>query len=119
MPSKTPEQYVESLRGLNIHAYVDGERVDSVVDHPAIAPHINTVAKTYELAHQPEHRDVMTVQSHLTGDLIHRYTHIFQNTDDLVKKIQILRLLDQTTGTCFQRCVGLDALNALYRPPTT
>ena len=114
MPLKTSEQYVESLRELDIRAYVDGERIDSVVDHAAIAPHINTVAKTYELAHQPEHRDVMTVQSHLTGDRIHRYTHIFQNTDDLVKKIQMLRLLGQTTGTCFQRCVGLDALNALY-----
>ena len=79
-----------------------------------IAPHINTVAKTYELAHVPEHRDVMTAVSHLTGERTHRYTHIFQNADDLVKKIQMLRLLGQTTGTCFQRCVGLDALNAIY-----
>lgn len=114
MPLKTPDQYVESLRQLKIRAYVDGERIESVVDHAAIAPHINTVAKTYELAHQPEHRDVMTVESHLTGDRIHRYTHIFQNADDLIRKIQMLRLLGQTTGTCFQRCVGLDALNALY-----
>ena len=105
---------MESLRDLKIRAYVNGERVACIVDHPAIAPHINTVAKTYELARQPEHRDVMTVESHLTGERIHRYTHIFQNADDLVKKIQMLRLLGQTTGTCFQRCVGLDALNALY-----
>ncbi len=114
MSLKTPEQYVQSLRELQIRAYVNGEQVESVVDHPAIAPHINTVAKTYELAHQDEHRDVMTVTSHLTGERIHRYTHIFQSADDLVKKIQMLRLLGQTTGTCFQRCVGLDALNALY-----
>ena len=114
MSLKTPEQYVQSLRELQIRAYVNGEQVESVVDHPAIAPHINTVAKTYELAHQEEHRDVMTVTSHLTGERIHRYTHIFQSADDLVKKIQMLRLLGQTTGTCFQRCVGLDALNALY-----
>ena len=114
MPLKTPEQYVESLRALRIRAYVGGERVDSIVDHPSIAPHINTVAKTYELAHMPEHEEVMTTVSHLTGERIHRYTHIFQSTDDLVKKIQMLRLLGQTTGTCFQRCVGLDALNATY-----
>ena len=79
-----------------------------------VAPHINTVAKTYELAAQPEHREVMTTISHLTGERIHRYTHIFQSPDDLVKKIQMLRLLGQTTGTCFQRCVGLDALNAVF-----
>jgi len=114
MPLKTPEQYVESLRQLKIRAYVGGERVESVVDHPAIAPHINTVAKTYELAHQAEHQEVMTAISHLSGERVHRYTHIFQSADDLVKKIQMLRLLGQTTGTCFQRCVGLDALNALY-----
>lgn len=114
MGLKTPEQYVESLAALKIRAYVGGERVDSVVDHPAIAPHINTVAKTYELAHVPEHQDTMTAISHLTGERVHRYTHIFQHPDDLVKKIQMLRLLGQTTGTCFQRCVGLDGLNALY-----
>lgn len=114
MPLKTPEQYVESLRALKIRAYVNGELVEKVVDHPSIAPHINTVAKTYELAHGPEHEDVMTAISHLSGERIHRYTHIFQSPDDLVKKIQMLRLLGQTTGTCFQRCVGLDALNAIY-----
>lgn len=114
MPLKTPEQYVNSLRALRIRAYVNGVLVEKVVDHPSIAPHINTVAKTYQLAHVPEHEDVMTVISHLSGERIHRYTHIFQSPEDLVKKIQMLRLLGQTTGTCFQRCVGLDALNAIY-----
>ena len=114
MTLKTPLEYVDSLRRLKIRAYVGGEMVDNVVENPLVAPHINTVAKTYELAHDPEHRDVMTAISHLSGERIHRYTHIFQSPDDLVKKIQMLRLLGQTTGTCFQRCVGLDALNAMY-----
>ena len=114
MALKTPEQYVQSLRDMKIKAYIGGERCDNVVDHPAIAPHINTVAKTYELAHNPKHEEVMTATSHLTGEKIHRYTHIFQNPNDLVNKIDMLRLLGQTTGTCFQRCVGLDAMNATY-----
>lgn len=114
MPLKTPEEYVDSLRALKIRAYVAGERVESVADHPLVAPHINTVAKTYELAHDPRFEDVMTARSHLSVERIHRFTHIFQSADDLVKKIQMLRLLGQTTGTCFQRCVGLDALNAIY-----
>jgi len=114
MPLKTPIEYVDSLRALSIRAYVNGELVTNVVDHPSIAPHINTVAKTYELAHVLEYQDTMTTLSHLSGERIHRYTHIFQSPDDLVKKIQMLRLLGQTTGTCFQRCVGLDAINAVY-----
>lgn len=76
MPPKTPEQHVGSLRALEIRAQVGGERLNSIVDHPTIAPHINTVAKTYEFAHTPEHLDVMTAESHLTGERIHRYTHI-------------------------------------------
>ena len=56
----------------------------------------------------------MTVTSHLTGERIHRYTHIFQSADDLVKAFEMLRRLGQVTGTCFQRCVGLDAMNATY-----
>ena len=114
MALKTPAQYVQSLRDLKIRAYVGGKRVDNVVDHPSVAPHINTVAKTYELAHDPQHQDTMTTISHLNGERIHRYTNIFQSPEDLVKKIKMLRLLGQTTGTCFQRCVGLDALNAMY-----
>jgi 4-hydroxybutyryl-CoA dehydratase/vinylacetyl-CoA-Delta-isomerase len=114
MALKTPEQYVDSLRALKLRAYVGGEKISNIVDHPGIAPHINTVAKTYELAHKPEYMDIMTAVSHLTGETIHRYTHIFQSADDLVKKIEMLRLLGQTTGTCFQRCVGLDAANAMY-----
>src|SRR5262245_21606453 len=114
MALKTPVEYVESLRALQIRAYVGGERVESIVDSPLIAPHINTVSKTYELAHMPEHQEVMTAISHVSGERVHRYTHVFQSADDLVKKIQMLRLLGQVTGTCFQRCVGLDALNATY-----
>ncbi len=114
MPLKTPMEYVDSLRNMKIRAYIGGELVENVVDDPSVAPHINTVAKTYELAHMPEHADIMTTTSHLTGERIHRYTHIFQSSDDLIKKIQMLRLLGQATGTCFQRCVGLDALNAMY-----
>jgi aromatic ring hydroxylase len=30
-----------------------------------------------------------------------------------VKKVRMMRLLGQRTGTCFQRCVGLDALNGI------
>jgi 4-hydroxybutyryl-CoA dehydratase/vinylacetyl-CoA-Delta-isomerase len=56
----------------------------------------------------------MTVPSHLTGETINRFTHVHQSIDDLVKKVRMMRLLGQKTGTCFQQCVGLDALNALY-----
>ncbi|MFH1134798.1 MAG: 4-hydroxyphenylacetate 3-hydroxylase family protein [Pseudomonadota bacterium] len=106
-------QYEESLRRLNLKVYMFGEWVTNVVDHPIIRPSMNAVALTYELAHQPEHEDLLTVVSHLSGKKINRFTHIHQSVDDLVKKSKMGRLLGRMTGCCFQRCVGMDALNAL------
>lgn len=109
----TAAQYEESLRKLNLVVYMFGERITNVVDDPIIRPSMNAVAKTYEMAHCPEHEEVLTATSHLTGKKINRFTHIHQNTDDLIKKARMGRLLGAHTGCCFQRCVGVDALNAL------
>jgi 4-hydroxybutyryl-CoA dehydratase/vinylacetyl-CoA-Delta-isomerase len=113
MPMMTAEQYEESLRKLNLVVYMFGKRVENVVDDPIIRPSMQAVAKTYELAHNPEYEDIMTATSHLTGKNINRFTHIHQNIGDLVKKSKMGRLLGRHTGCCFQRCVGMDALNAL------
>jgi 4-hydroxybutyryl-CoA dehydratase / vinylacetyl-CoA-Delta-isomerase len=113
MPMMTPEQYEESLRKLKLVVYMFGERVENVVDNPIIRPSMNAVKKTYELAHLPEYQDLMVATSHLSGEKINRFTHIHQNTKDLVKKSKMGRLLGRHTGCCFQRCVGMDSLNAL------
>lgn len=109
----TPEQYFDSLRKLKLRVYLFGEKIDNFIEHPIIRPSLNSVAKTYELAQDPVHKDLMTVVSSLTGKKINRFTHLHQNTDDLIKKVKMLRLMGQETGTCFQRCPGLDAFNAV------
>jgi 4-hydroxybutyryl-CoA dehydratase/vinylacetyl-CoA-Delta-isomerase len=114
MALMTGKEYIESLRELDLEVYFMGEKITKVVDEPMFAPHIHTAAMTYELAHDPEYREIMTATSNLTGETVNRFTHIHHSTDDLVKKVRMMRLLGQKTGTCFQRCVGLDALNALY-----
>jgi 4-hydroxybutyryl-CoA dehydratase/vinylacetyl-CoA-Delta-isomerase len=109
----SPEQYEESLRRLNLEVYMFGSRVENVVDDPIIRPSMNAVAKTYELAGMPEYRDMMTATSHITGKTINRFTHIHQTIEDLVNKSKMGRLLGRATGCCFQRCVGMDSINAL------
>ena len=113
MPMMTGEQYEESLRKLNLQVYMFGKKVENVVDDPIIRPSMNAVKLTYELAHAPEHEDLMTATSHISGKKINRFTHIHQSADDLVKKTKMGRLLGSLTGCCFQRCVGMDAINAL------
>lgn len=108
------KEYIDSLRKLKLDVYFMGEKINNVVDEPMFFPHIHTAAMTYELANDPQYEDIMTATSHLTGKKINRFTHIHHSIDDLVKKMRMMRLLGQKTGTCFQRCVGFDALNALY-----
>jgi len=111
---KTGQEYIESIRKLNLEIYMFGEKVASAVDNPILRPSLNSVRMTYELAQMPEYEDLMTATSHLTGKKINRFTNIHQSTDDLMKKVKMQRLLGQKTAACFQRCVGMDAFNATY-----
>jgi 4-hydroxybutyryl-CoA dehydratase/vinylacetyl-CoA-Delta-isomerase len=110
----TGKEYIESLRKYRPKIYFMGRRIENVADDPITAPHVNAAAMTYELAHDPRYEDVMTAVSHLTGERINRFNHIHQSTEDLVKKVRMIRVLGQKTGSCFQRCVGCDAMNAIY-----
>lgn len=110
----TKAEYIESLRKLNLKVYFMGELIENPVDHPMIRPSMNSVAKTYELAEKPEYQDLMTVYSPLTGKRINRFCHLHQSTEDLVNKVKMQRLMGQQTAACFQRCVGMDAFNAIF-----
>ena len=113
MPLKTPEEYLTSIKR-PVNLYLFGEKVKDFWNHPIIKPSINTVMKIYELAQIEEYKDLMTTKSHLTDEIINRFTHIHQSIEDLIKKVKMQRLLGQHTACCFQRCVGFDAANALY-----
>ncbi|MGB5284198.1 MAG: 4-hydroxyphenylacetate 3-hydroxylase N-terminal domain-containing protein [Polyangiales bacterium] len=109
---ETSGEYIESLRGRNLKVYLFGELIGEPVDHPMIRPSINAVAATYDLAiAEPE---VATVESSLTGKRVNRFLHVAQSAEDLVAQNMMQRKLGQRTGTCFQRCVGMDAFNSLY-----
>ncbi len=111
-PLKTEADYIESLRGRDLDVYLLGERVPEPVDHPIIRPSINAVAMTYDLAvRAPE---LATAHSPFTGGRVNRFLHIHGCAEDLVLKNKMQRKMGQETGTCFQRCVGMDALNAVY-----
>lgn len=110
----TVDEYAASLRVLRRNVYALGERVEDVTSHPLTRPSFLAVAQTYELARDPAYRNLMLAESPLLGTTVNRFTHIHGSTADLVAKVKMLRLLGQVTGCCFQRCVGMDALNALH-----
>ena len=114
MALMTGAEYIESLRKLNTRVYMFGEKIENWVDHPMIRPSINCVAMTYDCAQDPETADLMTATSSLTGKKVNRFAHLHQSTEDLMKKVKMQRMLGQKTASCFQRCVGMDAFNAVF-----
>ena len=111
-PIVTGDNYIESLRGRNLKVYLFGELIPEPVDHPIVRPSINAMAKTYDLAQQRP--DLATALSPFTGERVNRFLHIATSANDVVLQNKMQRRLGQLTGTCFQRCVGMDALNSLY-----
>jgi 4-hydroxybutyryl-CoA dehydratase/vinylacetyl-CoA-Delta-isomerase len=111
-PIRDGAEYIESLQGRDVTVYLMGERVAEPVDHPIIRPSINAMAATYDIAvEQPE---LGLAHSSLSGRAVHRFLHVTESADDVVAQNRMQRRLGQITGTCFQRCVGMDAINSLF-----
>nr|AGQ19232.1 aromatic ring hydroxylase [Candidatus Actinomarina minuta] len=106
------ESYLKSISDRNLKIYLMGKLVEDPLTHPIIRPSIEAMAETYELAvNEPE---LGSVKSPYTGESINRFLHIAESNDDLYLQNKMQRKLGQLTGTCFQRCVGMDAFNALH-----
>lgn len=114
MPLMTGNQYIESIRKLDMQVYMFGKKIENPVDDPILRPSLNSVRMTYDLAQNPEYEDLMTTISPYTGKKVNRFTHIHNSSADLVKKVKMQRLLGQQTAACFQRCVGMDAFNSVF-----
>ncbi len=114
MSLMTAKQYVESLRKLKLNIYLLGEKVDNWVDNPIIRPSLNAVAMTYKIAHSPKTKALATTKSMLTGKTVNRYNSLFKSNGDMVAKLKMQRELGRRTACCFQRCVGLDGINAVF-----
>jgi 4-hydroxybutyryl-CoA dehydratase/vinylacetyl-CoA-Delta-isomerase len=108
------DQYIESINKLDHRVFIQGEQVDRIADHPISAPAAMALAETYAQAEKEDQKALYTAKSHLTGETINRFLHIQQNVEDLIAKIDMLRDMGKKTACCFQRCAGLDCVNAVY-----
>ena len=113
MALKTVEQYYSSLRQLNPTVYVLGEKVENAIDHPLIKGQVAGVAQTYALAQDPEGKELLVTESKLIGEEVNRFLRLHESVDDLLTKVKMLRFLSQRIGTCYMRCTGMDASNAI------
>ena len=108
------EGYRESLRSLSPRVFVDGERIERVADAPVLAPGVNAVALTYDFALVDAYRPLMVAEQHTSGAEVNRMLHINRTPQDLINKLEAVRLLCREGG-CVQRYLNHDGFNALYQ----
>ena len=113
MAIKTAEEYRERVSKLKPRLFMGGKKVENLTDHPITRGVIDATARVYELTMDPQHADIMTAKSHLTGEIISRALHIHQSNDDLQRRLDMARLSSQKLGTCNYRCPGNEMLPSL------
>lgn len=107
----TYEQFEKRMYAMKPNIYFGNEVVGR--DDPRCAGGMYCMKQTFDCLYDERYKEYCTATSHLDGSTINRFTHIHQSVDDLLKKQQMTRILSHRVGGCIQRCMGIDAINAL------
>lgn len=114
MSLMTGKQYKDSIKDLNVNVYCFGKKIENQLEHPITAPAIEAVALVYDLAHDPDYQDKITTISHITGERINYFTHLYRSADEFAKRLDLMRDLATRHGMCAgARCVAGNIANGL------
>lgn len=117
---RTGNQYRDSIRdGRRI--WINGERVKDVTTHPMFKPIVDIRAHIYDMAHQPQHRDVMSYEDggeRFAVGLKLPYTQQDwhdkrRSTDAVLGEVKgvVTRVGDETVGEMWSLFDGREMLN--------
>ena len=113
MALMTPEQFEESLKPMRPRVFMNGKKIDNILENPNTRTVVESNKASYEWALAPKYKDIMSCHSPLVDDRVNRYTHVSTSIEDLVKKAEAGTFTAERLGTCIYRCVGYDAFHAL------
>ena len=68
MPARTGAAYIAGLRERPPELHMHGERVKDVTTHPGLRHGVQTLARLYDMQHDPALRDEMTYVSPTSGE---------------------------------------------------
>ena len=86
MPARTGADYLARLRENPGEIHLRGERVVDATAHPALRNGAHTLAKLYDLQHDPKFKDEMTYPSPTTGDPVGLSFIMPRTAEDLAKR---------------------------------
>ena len=112
MALRTADEYRASLQD-GRRVYFRGKPVADVTTHPFTKVAVDHAALDYELANDPEHRDLAVFEE--DGRVFSRYYQIPTSADDLLKRSELIEAATAAGATLVLliKEIGTDALNAL------
>ena len=112
MALRTADEYRASLRDSR-RVYFRGKPVADVTTHPFTKVAVDHAALDYELANDPEHRDLAVFEE--DGETFSRYYQIPTGADDLLKRSELIATATAAGATLVLliKEIGTDALSAL------
>jgi aromatic ring hydroxylase len=107
---RTARQYLDGLRD-GREVYYRGERVADVVEHPELGIAARHAALDFELAGDPDHRELAVTDGHST------YYHLPRDGADLRRRSSLIEAATARGDTLvvLVKEIGTDALFALHR----
>lgn len=114
MALRSPQDYEKALSGRKIKIYMNGEKINDILDHPVTRTVVESNKASYEWALDPNYSDIMTAYSSLVDEVVNRYVYVCRSREDLIAKANMGCFVAEKLGTCMYRCVGLDCLHALW-----
>lgn len=112
---KTRNDYLSSLTSLKPNMYKFGEQITNVVTHPATKRTVESHARAFDAANNPELEGLFTTTSYLSGKKIMRFNSLMKSPEDLLNNAKLKREMYRMTGTCAGGvCVGWNAMNVMW-----
>jgi 4-hydroxybutyryl-CoA dehydratase/vinylacetyl-CoA-Delta-isomerase len=113
MALMTPEQFEHSLKKLKPRIFMNGKKVENILENRNTRTVVEANKASYAWALDPEYKEIMSCYSPLIKEVVNRYTYVSASTEDLVKKAEAGTFTAENLGTCIYRCVGYDAFHSL------
>src|SRR5262252_7628015 len=91
MPARTGAAYIAGLRERPPELHMNGERVKDVTTHAGLRHGVETLARLYEMQHDPALRDEMTYVSPTTGERVGLSFITPRTHEDLARRHTMMR----------------------------
>ena len=97
MGIRTGEQYIQALKSRKPEVWLNGKIVESIFDEPYFKQPILEIAKLYDMQHDPNYQDDLTVVCEETGERMATSFLMTRSYEDIMKRSKAFEVVARQT----------------------